>query len=816
MPLGPRPRAVPVRAAARCARSSSTPTAPCARWLDAAARARWRTIAVRGTYLDREDVERFLGLSLPGVDELIGLLELARLGARRRHDEVVVGHRAHRPHPAPAADAGDAAPDRRRARRHAGQAPVPRRAAWAGRTARDAADALIDGARAEAAAILGRCCAIPRATAFSWVLLPEALSLAEAARRRRRPRGGGHHRAARSWSTASRRRRPGPCALCEGRRRAEAPVIAAARARVRADPRCASSPALDDEPRGRRRPARGSARRCSDAPVGAGHAGRARARGAPAHAGAGARRGVRRALVAAGARASRARACSLFGGKGGVGKTRPPPRPRSRSPRARPPARAAPVRRPRAFARPTRWTCRSATTSAAVPGAPPACARASWTPTARSPPRRERYRSAVEQLFDALRGGSSLDRAYDRAVVQDLIELAPPGHRRAVRAGRGDGGARARRGRRARRRGPRHRAHRPRAAAARPARRRARLGRRRCWPCSSSTARWCGLGELAAGARRRCRASSGALAALLRDPARTAFVAVTRPGRAAAARDRAAARRARARCASRCAGLLVNALTPPGLRALPARRRPRREGRGRGSARRSAAGAGGADGPCSAGRSAAARGARAAGLGQPVDNGGRCASPPRAARRAAPPRVGAAAAKAATYVYCLVAAAAAAEPGRARGARRARARCGCVGAGDGLWLVAADAPLPAYAARRHRTRAEGPGLGGRARGGARAAWSSTSPRRGTVVPMKLFTLFATDARAAGRRRRGRRGLRAAAAPPRRPRRSGACACAWTPAACARRAAREGAPAAAGLSRGHALPDPKRRAGASAR
>src|SRR5207245_11002238 len=40
---------------------------------------------------------------------------------------------------------------------------------------------------------------------------------------------------------------------------------------------------------------------------------------------------------------------------------------------------------------------------------------------------RARYRDAVDQLFDALRGGSHLDPAFDRAVVQDLIALAPPG-----------------------------------------------------------------------------------------------------------------------------------------------------------------------------------------------------------------------------------------------------------------------------------------------------------------------------------------------------------------------------------------------------
>jgi arsenite/tail-anchored protein-transporting ATPase len=44
----------------------------------------------RGTYLDDDDVEELLRLSLPGVDELIGLLELTRLAGRRPYDEIVV------------------------------------------------------------------------------------------------------------------------------------------------------------------------------------------------------------------------------------------------------------------------------------------------------------------------------------------------------------------------------------------------------------------------------------------------------------------------------------------------------------------------------------------------------------------------------------------------------------------------------------------------------------------------------------------------------------------------------------------------------
>ncbi|HEY4564049.1 MAG TPA: ArsA family ATPase, partial [Thermoanaerobaculia bacterium] len=47
-----------------------------------------REIAARGTYLDAEDVDRFLALSLPGADELMAWLEVARLARKTARDEV--------------------------------------------------------------------------------------------------------------------------------------------------------------------------------------------------------------------------------------------------------------------------------------------------------------------------------------------------------------------------------------------------------------------------------------------------------------------------------------------------------------------------------------------------------------------------------------------------------------------------------------------------------------------------------------------------------------------------------------------------------
>ncbi|HYN21535.1 MAG TPA: ArsA-related P-loop ATPase, partial [Thermoanaerobaculia bacterium] len=51
------------------------------RWLGER-RETFRQIAERGTYLDEQDVDRLLGLSLPGADELVALLELPRLAHR--------------------------------------------------------------------------------------------------------------------------------------------------------------------------------------------------------------------------------------------------------------------------------------------------------------------------------------------------------------------------------------------------------------------------------------------------------------------------------------------------------------------------------------------------------------------------------------------------------------------------------------------------------------------------------------------------------------------------------------------------------------
>jgi arsenite-transporting ATPase len=49
-----------------------------------------REIAAAGTFLDNEDINRFLGLSLPGLDELMAFLEISAWVEARRYDCIVV------------------------------------------------------------------------------------------------------------------------------------------------------------------------------------------------------------------------------------------------------------------------------------------------------------------------------------------------------------------------------------------------------------------------------------------------------------------------------------------------------------------------------------------------------------------------------------------------------------------------------------------------------------------------------------------------------------------------------------------------------
>ena len=153
-------------------------------------------ILEHGTWLDREDVDALLELSIPGVDELMGLLEIDRLAAGERqaraarHDQPL---RASRPLRAYDLIVVDTAPTGHTLRLLAAPETVAAVAEVLGELQQEhrlireqlarvgrpeTADRLIAALAAQARQTAARL-RDPRQTAFAWVTLPEELSLAE-------------------------------------------------------------------------------------------------------------------------------------------------------------------------------------------------------------------------------------------------------------------------------------------------------------------------------------------------------------------------------------------------------------------------------------------------------------------------------------------------------------------------------------------------------------------------------------------------------------------------------------------------------------
>ena len=86
-PLGASPRRV--KGISRLEAVEVDAPAALERWI-AARRELLEEIALRGTWLDRDDVARLLRLSLPGIDEIAALLELADFSASGKYDCLIV------------------------------------------------------------------------------------------------------------------------------------------------------------------------------------------------------------------------------------------------------------------------------------------------------------------------------------------------------------------------------------------------------------------------------------------------------------------------------------------------------------------------------------------------------------------------------------------------------------------------------------------------------------------------------------------------------------------------------------------------------
>ncbi|MQA30185.1 MAG: hypothetical protein GEU82_10145, partial [Luteitalea sp.] len=174
-----------------------------------------------GTWLDRPDVNALLELPIPGIDELLGMLEIVRISAAGRYTRVVV----------------DTAPTGHTLRLLAAPATVSTvahvlallqrehrliRERFADRATPEVADRFVALLAAQARAT-GELLRDARRAVFYWVLLPEALSLAESTD------GLAALRAARiavAQLTVNRVVPPGGrCPICDRRRKIERGVL---------------------------------------------------------------------------------------------------------------------------------------------------------------------------------------------------------------------------------------------------------------------------------------------------------------------------------------------------------------------------------------------------------------------------------------------------------------------------------------------------------------------------------------------------------------------------------------------------------------
>ena len=359
-------------------------------------RALLRELGERGTYLRADEVDSFLDLTLPGVDELMGLRELLRL-SRARPDHALVVDTAPTGH---ALRLLDAPAQLRQLARILDDLQAKHRAlanALARGWTPDEADRFIEELEEEADALK----AMLSAAAFTWVTHAETLAWEET-------RDGLAALTARGLARqdliVNRVTRPPrtACAFCDPRVRAEAGVLAAIR---RQDLPVAWLPEQAVEPRGGPRLLRLRPRRGLPPP----------------------------ARVRKGGRASRAaravalwpplpsrRRLVMFAGKGGVGKTSA--------------AAAA------ALTSATRWSQRVLLMSAdpahslADVLSRPLAARGRGSVTVREldatrafAERRQAYRRRLESLLGADDGRTGVAVTLDRALARDLLEEAPPG-----------------------------------------------------------------------------------------------------------------------------------------------------------------------------------------------------------------------------------------------------------------------------------------------------------------------------------------------------------------------------------------------------
>jgi arsenite-transporting ATPase len=389
---------------------------------------RWRqrhaatleTIALGGTYLDEEDVESFLRLSVPGVDELFGLVEIVRLGRAGAYGETVVdtaptGHALRLLETPETLGSLAAALDAMQAKRRAVADALG--AASVG----DEADALVEWLR-DAATELIALLRDPVRCRFTWVALPEPVAVAEAIRGVQALGRLGIDVAEIIVNRVTPPSR-GTCRTCATRRALEERAIDTLAHSVRVR-RLRRLSAFASEPRGIRalteigewiasgRSAGPGRRRAFTADIRRAPAGGDVVRSVPAAAEEHLPSSVRLFLVC---------------GKGGVGKTTAACALALRAARVRPRDRVLLLSIDPAHSLGDALGTPIGDRERSVPGGPANLRLRELDARLSFERQREGFGEAADRLFDRLRGGSALDAVYDREVVRRLLEFAPPG-----------------------------------------------------------------------------------------------------------------------------------------------------------------------------------------------------------------------------------------------------------------------------------------------------------------------------------------------------------------------------------------------------
>jgi arsenite/tail-anchored protein-transporting ATPase len=422
-PLGRSPRKIPLGRRWLHAVEIDAPRA-LEHWL-AARRDALERIAVRGTWLDQEDVSGLLRLSLPGIDELAALMEIARLAATGRYDLVVVdtaptGHTLRMLSMPGTFRAIAGVFDAMQAKHRVMVEAL--RGGWMP-DSEDALIAAIDREGQDLAALLRD----PAKVRLSWVTLPEPMAIEETADAAAALASAGIP--LRDIIVNRITPRPDrPCGWCDARRVLERRAIGELTRRL-PGLSLASIAARSTEPRGAR----------ALAGIGA-ELGVFSARGAA--------RLTRTPLPGAAAATWRSKPPGdggvpldrfmsdgtrliLFGGKGGVGKTTCAAAVAIAMAVHRPEARVLLMSTDPAHSLADVFGSPLSDDPRTVTAAPGNLAAREIDAAARFRDVRDRYAAAIDALFERLSRGSSggvgLDAGHDKEVMQRLIDLAPPG-----------------------------------------------------------------------------------------------------------------------------------------------------------------------------------------------------------------------------------------------------------------------------------------------------------------------------------------------------------------------------------------------------